>query len=946
MKITYLLTWGDAMGGTEAAAFSQAAALADRHEVEILSVLRTEDTPFFALDPRVPMRYLIDARRPVQQPVRTAGLEPEVCEALSRAPSELVPAGWESAFNQLSDIELRYALPRLRTDVLVSTTPALMSLITRLAPPDAVTVGQEHRISELRGPSAGPLLSCAPQLDALIVPTEPTRSWFAESLGDAAPHLEAIPNAVPAGFQPRSSLDGRTILVACRLVPEKQVDHAIVAFSRLSAVHPGWTLRICGDGPDMTRLRALADAQELHNRVEFLGTVPTMSEEWAKASVCLLPSHTEAFGRVLTEAFAAGVPAVSYDCPTGPAEVIRHGVDGLLAPADDVDGLAVALDKLMGDDELRHEMGQAALQGLTRFSVEDITARWEGLYTDLVEYPPADRARSRAERAARHAAATARRGMVFRSLPWEQTRSQVPNMSSEEARLLRLHPDLVRSGGRLAGVRDDLMPVDALRANLDLIVDALDAAGVPYALLRDEGPRHRVMVTADVREAALAALAEAHADAPVYVHPLKPRGGLPQSVLASMAAGLADISGVRVHRPWITPGRTLRYGADYAADLEFWTWDEDLTGYVGPQQTDIGDRIPLEAMRPGVLCVRNREYATYEPFTRHLVHDVQFPIDAVFTWVDGGDPKWRKRLESALEESGRSASESVDAAEEYRFTNSDELRYALRSIAMFAPWIRRIHLVTDDQVPAWLNTAHPRIVVVSHRQLFGGRGALPTFNSHAIETQLHHIEGLSEQFLYFNDDFFLGRPLRPGKFFHPDGTAMFFPSPTTIPFGAPSPDEPAYLAAAKRNRALLERTFDRSLTHGFRHAPYALRRSVLAEIDERFPDEVAATAASRLRAHTDIAIPSSLHHHYAYLTGRAVPGTLSYAHVDVGDREQHLLLTQLLTARSHDAFCVTDSAPHTVPRPEQTRMIRAFLRGYFPLAAPWERPDTPDADAR
>ncbi|ASU85443.1 hypothetical protein CDO52_23930 [Nocardiopsis gilva YIM 90087] len=943
MKITYLLTWGDAMGGTEVAAFSQAAALADRHEVEILSVFRTEDAPFFALDPRVPLRYLIDARRPTQRPVRDTGLEDSECEALSRAPSELIPTSWEGAFSRLADIELRHALPRLRTDVLVSTTPALMSLVTRLAPADAVTVGQEHRISELREASGGPLLTCAPLLDALVVLTEPTRSWFAESLGTAAPRLEAIPNAVPAGFQPRSSLDSRTILVARRLVQEKQVDHAILAFAQVADEHPGWTLRICGDGPDMSKLRSLADAHELHNRVEFLGTVPAISEEWAKASICLLPSHIEAFGLVLTEAFAAGVPAVAYDCPTGPAEVVRHGVDGLLAPADDVDGLAVALAKLMDDDDLRHEMGQAALQGLSRFSTEDVTARWEGLYTDLAEIPSADRAHARTERAARHAAATAHTGMVFRALPWEQTRSQAPNLQAEEARLLRAHSGLVRSGGQVTGVRDDLMPADALRANLDLVVQALDAAGVPYALLRDEGQRHRVMVTADVREAALDSLASVHADAPVYVRPLKPRGHLPQPVLASMAASLTDICGVRVYHPWITPGRTLRYGAAYAADLEFWTWDADLPGYAGPGQTDIGDRIPLEAMRQATLRVQDRDYATYEPFTRCLPNDVRFPIDAVYTWVDGADPKWRERWEATLADYGLVV--SADATDDHRFTSADELRFSLRSIAMFAPWIRHIYVVTDGQVPPWLDAFHHRITVVPHRELFGERGALPTFNSHAIESQLHHVDGLSEHFLYFNDDFFLGRTLRPGHFFHPDGTSQFFWSPTAVPFDAPSPDEPAHVAAAKQNRALLERTFQRSLTHGLRHAPYALRRSVLAEIDTCFPEEVAATAASRLRSHTDLSIPSSLHHHYAYLTGRAVPGTVVYAYVDVGDPAQHVKLTQLLGGRNRDVFCVTDSTPHSVPRAEQARMIRAFLRGYFPLAAPWELDAAPVEDA-
>ena len=80
---------------------------------------------------------------------------------------------------------------------------------------------------------------------------------------------------------------------------------------------------------------------------------------------------------------------------------------------------------------------------------------------------------------------------------------------------------------------------------------------------------------------------------------------------------------------------------------------------------------------------------------------------------------------------------------------------------MYAPWVRNIYLVTDDQVPDWLDTSCPDVKVVSHREIFANQADLPTFNSHAIESQIHRIEGLSEHFLYLNDDFFVGRPLSP-----------------------------------------------------------------------------------------------------------------------------------------------------------------------------------------
>ncbi|MDA2810297.1 stealth conserved region 3 domain-containing protein [Nocardiopsis sp. RSe5-2] len=944
MKITYMVTWADAMGGTEAAAFSQAAALAGRHETRVLSVLRTADAPFFRVDPRVRVDHLVDDRGPVRRPVRSPGPGEDACRELSGLPSELVDPRWEPAYDRLCDIEAARALPRLDTDVLVTTTPALTALAAPLAPPGAALVAQEHRAPELRGPTGEPLLPFAPRVDALVALTEPSRSWLAETLGDAAPRLEAIPNAAPAGPVPRSSLDSRTVLVARRLVAEKQVDHAVRAFAQVAAEHPGWRLRICGQGPELPGLRALAAELDLHGRVEFAGPTADIAAEWARAAVCLLPSRTEPFGLVLTEAFAAGVPAVAYDCPTGPAEVVRHGVDGLLAAPDDVGGLAAALSKLMEDDALRAEMGRAALQGVGRFAPERIAARWERLFDDLVAVPPEERAAARADRAARFEARRAAMGAAVRALPWERTLPQAEGAGDHEEAWRRARPDLVRSGGGLAEVRDDLFPQQALRANLDLIVDALERWGVPNALVRHRGRNPRVMVPGDRRAEALAALARAlelpGAEPPVYAQPIRPRGPLPQPVPLPMCPSLAESDGVRVFRPVVTSGRTLRYGEGYGADLEFWDPEpasgaaSDTGGrrLAAPRACAAGDGVDEDAFAAPVRTrYAGREYTTLEPFARPLVDDVDHPIDAVVTWVDGDDPRWRRRFAAALAEHGGRA--GADGALEHRFSGADELRYALRSIAMFAPWVRRIHLVTDDQVPSWLDRAHPGVRVVDHTALFADAD-LPTFNSHAIESRLHRVPGLSEHFLYFNDDMFLGRPVAPETFFAGNGSVRCFRSSTSVPFGAPSPEEPAYFAAQKNNRALLERAFGRAQVFAFRHAPYALRRSVLEELEDRFPEEFAATAAARFRGPTDLS-PVPLHHYYAHLTGRAFPGSVKYAYVDLGDPGRHSRLEALLR-RKHEVFCLTDAAPDLVPRDEQIRLMKAFLESYFPLRAPWE----------
>ncbi|MGP3952700.1 stealth conserved region 3 domain-containing protein [Streptomyces sp. 7N604] len=998
MKITYLLTWGDEMGGTEMAAYTQAAHLAQRHDVEVLSVFRTGPEPFFASARQVKRRYLIDRTGLYERPERASALGEDACRTLASLPSELIKPSWESTFDRLSDIELTAALGSLDSDVLVTTTPALMAAAAELAPARTATVHQEHRASQLRGVSGEPLLVYAPRIDALVSLTERTNDWFADSLGAAAPELVAIPNAVPGGFRPRSDLDGRTVVLAARMTPEKRLDHAISAFGRIAAEHPGWTMRIFGDGPQEVKLRRLVEGLGLHDRVELLGRSRQMEEEWAKASLCVLPSRNEAFPLVLLEVFAAGVPVVAYDIVTGPAEIVRHGVDGLLVPPGDIDSLAVAMDKLMGDDETRYAYGRAARQGVhERFSGERITARWEELFERLV----ARRGRGSVERLAARADRTALRIAAGGTRSFSAAAPVSPLAASadeQKAREVLLQAQdrtgrLIRSAGRLAELRDDITAQRMADLNLELAARALEDGGVPYLLLRDTRTGHRVAVPVESRSRACEALAAAFQGAPVYAELIGPRGAAPGAMLAERLREAGDVAGLRVFKPVTSESRTLRYGPAYGCTVEFWAEEDgedaadtagaatlpetagavSTTGGSGaadsarpeeaagsaaggaagaraaasprwrgaPRGTTLrGPRLP-SLVPDATRRVGDRDYPTASAFTELLMWDVDFPVDAVYTWVDDSDPRWREkqaRWTAAREarEAREGGGQEADSGD-VRFRNRDELRYSLRSLAMYAPWVRNIYVVTDDQVPDWLDTSVPGIQVVDHREIFADPSHLPTFNSHAIESQLHRIDGLSEHFLYLNDDVFLGQPLRPDAFFQSNGMARFFRSPTAVPPTGVTPDDEGYIAAGKNNRELLKRAFGRIATHGFLHAPHPLRRSVLEEIAERFPDEVAATAGSRFRAHTDLSVTSSLHHHYGYLTGRSVPSSISCAFVNAGRYDHHTVLTRLLAARSHGVFCIGDSADAEVPAPEQDRVLRAFLSAYFPVKSPYER---------
>ncbi|MEV4710233.1 stealth conserved region 3 domain-containing protein [Micromonospora sp. NPDC049374] len=937
MKITFLLTTADELGGTERAILTQADYLARRHDVEVISVLRTSGTSFFAIDERVRMRYLVDLTGPTARPHRSTPVDDATYDALVRGTSRLISPHWEKQFNRLADLEVERALRTLDTDVLVSSSPALMSLATTLAPPGVVTVHQEHRPSQLRGGTGRPLFEFTPRLDALVVLTDRTKDWFVDTFGASAPRLEVIPNSIPDGFRPRSDLRNPVVAIAGRMVPEKRIDHAIRAFGKVAAAHPDWTLRVYGDGPLLPEMRRLAADLGLHNNVQLVGATDRMTEEWAKASVALLSSRDgEALPLVLLEAFAAGVPAVSYDIQTGPAEIITHGVDGLLVSAGDEDQLAQALTQLVADDELRRSFGANALVASERYRIEPIMQRWENLFAELV----AEHASNEQTRADRLAIWLARAGgsgfAPVAPRPGHVTTG--PDLESLEQQINEAVPGLVRSGGRLSVVRDDLTPADVAYVNFAAVVDALEQRSITYWLARDPGVRYRVVVPFDQRDVALEAFATAFATVPCYAETLAAGAKVTSVTLAaclSTEARAVDAAGLRMFQPIVSTSRTLRYGPAVGCDVEFWSPTEDGDSLAATRRTLLGDTVPVAAMVPATVTIRDRRHPTIEPFTRRLVSDVDFPIDVVYTWVDGADPAWLASKNSTLAASGRTL---IDAAESIaRFRDRSELRYSLRSIDMYAPWVRNIYLVTAGQTPTWLDTDHPQVTVVDHREVFGSRGALPTFNSHAIESQLHQIDGLSEHFLYFNDDVFLGRSVQPTTFFKSNGLAHFFLSPTPIPMVDISAEDDFNFSAAKNNRRLIQEAFGRTLTHGLLHVPHPMRRSVAYDLDAAFAEEVNQTAANRLRDLTDVSIASSLHHYYGYLTGRSVQGHIRVGYVNTGDPSQHPQLTQILVTRGYDAFCLNDTHHGNLDETEQNRVVSGFLESYFPVASQFER---------
>jgi hypothetical protein len=188
--------------------------------------------------------------------------------------------------------------------------------------------------------------------------------------------------------------------------------------------------------------------------------------------------------------------------------------------------------------------------------------------------------------------------------------------------------------------------------------------------------------------------------------------------------------------------------------------------------------------------------------------------------------------------------------------------------------------------------------------------------------------------VYFNDDFFLGRPLGPEAFFSPAGLASVWFSPNAIGLDE-SPDAAPYLKAAWNNRRLLQDTFGAVVTDNLAHAPYAHRRSVLEEIERRFPRHVAATARSPFRSDTDLSLLSSFAQHFGLLTGSARVAESERAYINISNSDLEWQLTKALQ-RQQDFVCLADHHDHALDQERLDRVLIDFMARYFPVAAPWE----------
>lgn len=216
-------------------------------------------------------------------------------------------------------------------------------------------------------------------LDRFVVLTEEDKaSWIELS------NVQVIPDPLAFDIDQVSPLTNKRVIAVGRYVYQKGFDLLLQAWKSVELQHPDWELSIYGMGDRTPYEQIVTDLQIDRARCHLYGSTPDIKAEYLNSSLFVFSSRFEGFGMVLIEAMACGLPVVSFDCPCGPKDIVRHNEDGLLVPSGDITLLAKALHQIMSDDSLRQKMAVAAKINAKRFQIDGIAQRWKAFLEDVL----------------------------------------------------------------------------------------------------------------------------------------------------------------------------------------------------------------------------------------------------------------------------------------------------------------------------------------------------------------------------------------------------------------------------------------------------------------------------------------------------------------------------------------------------------------------------------
>ena len=329
-----------------------------------------------------------------------------------------------------------------------------------------------------------------------------------------------------------------------------------------------------------------------------------------------------------------------------------------------------------------------------------------------------------------------------------------------------------------------------------------------------------------------------------------------------------------------------------------------------------------------------------------------YPIDIVVPWVDGDDPAWRAERAKYRPEVNADNSEA-------RYREWGLFQYWFRSIELYAPWVRKVHLITWGHLPEWLNTDHPKLNIVNHKDYIPEE-YLPTFNAIPIENNVHRIPGLAEHFILFNDDVYLSRPTTPEDFF-----VNGLPTDTAVLNNVTISDTVSFMPYLALNcLGMVNENFDkhtvlkrdwkkwfspkygkmalRNLYYwpgknfpGFRsfHTCVPYRKNTLEEVWSKYPETLDRSCRNRFRSREDV--NHYIFRHWRLAKGQFSPAKPNCAYLTIGEDDAQAVQAALVS-KKYKVVCVNDD-PSGLNFAEEQKRFKEIFEQRFPTPSAYEK---------
>ena len=364
MKVTMVIS-SLSCGGAERVMSRMANYWAEKGWTITILTLTREEPPFFELHPRVTYRPL--SFKPFKNSsIRNIVNSLKQILVLRRSITENTPHVLISFIDKTNIVAL-WATIRMDLPVIISE---------RISP-------EHYRIGRMWWDALRRLTY--PRATCLTVLTPDDLTYFSSALQRRG---YVIPNPVvpSSDYHHEEEFDRntKTIIAAGRLTNQKGHDLLMRAFAAIASRCPGWSVKIWGEGELRTELETLRDHLGLQGRVFLPGRTERIYEEMKRADLFVLSSRYEGFPNALCEAMACGLPVISFDCSSGPRQIIRNATDGILVPPEDIGALSATMEKLITEPETRARLALQAPKIVERFGLEKIMEMWETVICDAI----------------------------------------------------------------------------------------------------------------------------------------------------------------------------------------------------------------------------------------------------------------------------------------------------------------------------------------------------------------------------------------------------------------------------------------------------------------------------------------------------------------------------------------------------------------------------------